>query len=114
MRFNVIGFGEWLVLGLCTILGCQQSDVVTPLDPTIIVPNLDSAVSKRAPIPQFVFAASERAADNRLLDPERPEFLMYYEMDGQPVLSGIMFVMPDIHARGPQIRWATNDMALPY
>ena len=45
----------------------------------------------------------EFANDGRVLDPERPEFLMFYDTDEGKVLSGIMYVMPGIGLRGPQI-----------
>ena len=43
------------------------------------------------------------ATDGRILDPERPEFLMFHEVDGKLTLTGYMFIMPSIDARGPQI-----------
>lgn len=45
----------------------------------------------------------EFANDGRVLDPDRPEFLMYYDTEDGKVLSGIMYVMPGIGLRGPQI-----------
>ena len=49
------------------------------------------------------YVNDEFANDGRVLDPDRPEFLMYYEEDGKKILSGIMYVMPGIGLRGPQI-----------
>jgi len=43
------------------------------------------------------------ATDGRILDPERPEFLMFHEVNGKLTLTGYMFIMPSIEARGPQI-----------
>jgi len=45
----------------------------------------------------------EFANDGRVLDPDRPEFLMYQETDDGMRLTGIMYVMPGIGLRGPQI-----------
>jgi hypothetical protein len=41
--------------------------------------------------------------DDHILDPERPEFLMFYELDGVPRLAGVMFFVNDHSQRGPQI-----------
>lgn len=49
------------------------------------------------------YVNDEYANDGRILDPDRPEFLMYYDTDEGKVLSGIMYVMPGIGLRGPQI-----------
>ncbi len=49
------------------------------------------------------YVNDEFANDGRILDPERPEFLMYYDTPEGKVLSGIMYVMPGIGLRGPQI-----------
>ncbi len=48
------------------------------------------------------YASREHVADGRVLDPERPEFLIYYESGGAKRLAGLMFLAePDTH--GPQI-----------
>lgn len=41
--------------------------------------------------------------DGRILDPARPEFLMYYPVRDGWVLAGVMFLMPNEFYRGPQI-----------
>jgi hypothetical protein len=41
--------------------------------------------------------------DDAILDPERPEFLMYYEMPEGKKLVGYMFLANEPPARGPQI-----------
>jgi hypothetical protein len=45
----------------------------------------------------------EYVFDDRVLDPERPEFLMYYETPQGKRLVGFMFYMAQITDRGPQI-----------
>lgn len=42
-------------------------------------------------------------ADDRVLDPERPEFLMYYETPTGTRLTGAMFVTETLEERGAQI-----------
>jgi hypothetical protein len=43
-------------------------------------------------------------ADGRILDPERPETLVYaMSSDGRPVLLGAMFSMPDRSEPGPAV-----------
>lgn len=49
------------------------------------------------------YVHDEFANDGRILDPERPEFLMYSETPEGMVLTGVMYVMPGIGLRGPQI-----------
>lgn len=45
----------------------------------------------------------EYLLDDRILDPDRPEFLMYYKTpDGGRGLAGFMFTMPNLVDRGPQ------------
>ena len=46
---------------------------------------------------------AEYVFDDRVLDPERPEFLMYYETPQGKRLVGFMFYMAQITDRGPQI-----------
>lgn len=41
--------------------------------------------------------------DDRMLDPDRPEFPMYYALDGEPRLTGAMFFARDRSERGPQV-----------
>lgn len=41
--------------------------------------------------------------DDRTLDPDRPEFLMYYGLDGKPHLTGAMFFVKNRSERGPQV-----------
>jgi len=45
----------------------------------------------------------EYALDDVILDPERPEFLMYYDTDAGKVLAGVMFYTRSIDEWGPQI-----------
>ena len=40
--------------------------------------------------------------DGRVLDPERPEFLMYYETEAGERLAGFMFYQESHYAHGPQ------------
>ena len=49
------------------------------------------------------FHASNPAfeADGHILDPQRPETLVYAVVEGEPVLLGAMFTMPDIGDAGP-------------
>jgi hypothetical protein len=42
------------------------------------------------------------ASDGRLLDPRRPETLVYAETDGGPVLLGAMFTAEEVAAAGPR------------
>jgi hypothetical protein len=52
----------------------------------------------------FHAANPKHEKDGRVLDPARPETLVYaVTPDGQPVLLGAMFQMPDMHAPGPAI-----------
>jgi hypothetical protein len=42
--------------------------------------------------------------DDRILDPDRPEYLMYYpKPDGTPGLAGLMFITRSLDERGPQL-----------
>jgi len=41
--------------------------------------------------------------DDRVLDPDRPEFVMYYETPRGPKLAGFMYMVDRPDARGPQI-----------
>lgn len=41
--------------------------------------------------------------DGRMLDPERPEFLMYYDTSAGKKLAGFMFLANTLYASGPQI-----------
>jgi hypothetical protein len=41
--------------------------------------------------------------DDRVLDPERPEYLMFYDTAKGKRLAGVMFVAPGVSAEGPQI-----------
>lgn len=45
----------------------------------------------------------EHITDDRVLDPEHPEFLIYYDTDSGKRLAGIMFVVTTGDQRGPQI-----------
>ncbi len=48
------------------------------------------------------YASREHVADGRVLDPERPEFLIYYDTGVAKRLAGLMFLAPaDTH--GPQV-----------
>lgn len=48
------------------------------------------------------YASREHIADGRTLDPERPEFLIYYDTGESKRLAGLMF-LADPGERGPQI-----------
>lgn len=49
------------------------------------------------------FVNLEYSLDERVLDPEYPEYLMYYDgPDGEKRLVGMMFFVPEPEARGPQ------------
>ena len=64
------------------------------------------------------YANREYVLDDVVLDPERPEFLMYYESEGRMELAGFMFLVNEPLAYGPQIggpetlwhyhRWSTS------
>ncbi len=45
----------------------------------------------------------ENIFDDRVLDPDRPEFLMYYGTPNGKMLSGFMFYTAKLEDRGPQI-----------
>ena len=49
------------------------------------------------------YANEEYILDGVVLDPDRPEFLMYYESEGRKVLAGMMFLVSEPLAYGPQI-----------
>ena len=41
--------------------------------------------------------------DGVVLDPDKPEFLVFFEEDGIPELAGFMYVMEGLEDRGPQV-----------
>ncbi len=49
------------------------------------------------------YAHPEFITDGRTLDPERPEFLMFYDTDNGKKLVGYMFLVSSPEERGPQI-----------
>ena len=49
------------------------------------------------------YAHREYVTDGRVLDPERPEFLMFYDTRNGKKLVGAMYLMSDLYAHGPQI-----------
>jgi hypothetical protein len=49
------------------------------------------------------YAKAEYVVDDAILDPERPEFLMYYHTPRGLALAGYMFLVNEPRARGPQI-----------
>lgn len=52
----------------------------------------------------YHFRNEENLLDDRILDPERPEFLMYYlGPDRKKVLAGFMFFVRALEEQGPQI-----------
>jgi hypothetical protein len=69
------------------------------------------------PIDPYHYRNREYVLDDRLLDPERPEFLMYYpKPDGTKGLAGLMFIMKSFDERGPQFAgrlsvWHYHDWA---
>jgi hypothetical protein len=48
------------------------------------------------------YAKNEYVLDDAILDPERPEFLMYYISQGVKVLAGFMFLVREPLEQGPQ------------
>jgi len=51
----------------------------------------------------YHYRNEEYIRDDRILDPDRPEFLMYYpKPDGTRGLAGLMFITRDLHDHGPQ------------
>ena len=49
------------------------------------------------------YANEEYIRDDAILDPERPEFLMYYRSGGKRVLVGLMYLVDEPLKEGPQI-----------
>lgn len=49
------------------------------------------------------YVNEEYLLDEHVLDPDRPEFLMYYETPRGPKFAGFMFMVPGPDERGPQI-----------
>jgi hypothetical protein len=49
------------------------------------------------------FMSEEFLLDDRILDPERPEFLMYYATPEGMALTGLMFYVRSVGDWGPQI-----------
>ena len=49
------------------------------------------------------YANEEYILDDAVLDPERPEFLMYYRSGGKRILVGFMYLVGEPLAEGPQI-----------
>lgn len=55
------------------------------------------------PADPYHYRRNEYILDDRILDPDRPEFLMYYpKPDGTRGLAGFMFIMRSFEERGPQ------------
>jgi hypothetical protein len=69
------------------------------------------------PFDPYHYRNREYMLDDRILDPERPEFLMYYpKPDGTRGLAGFMFITRRIDERGPQFAgrlsiWHFHDWA---
>ncbi len=51
----------------------------------------------------FHAANAAYEADGHIFDPEKPETLIYAVVDGEPVLLGAMFTMPELGQAGPAI-----------
>lgn len=49
------------------------------------------------------YVSRDFVLDGRILDPERPEFLMYYDAPEGRKLVGFMYLMSDLEEHGPQI-----------
>jgi hypothetical protein len=49
------------------------------------------------------YAQLENIRDDRILDPEKPEFLLYYDTAAGKKLAGVMFLVREPRERGPQI-----------
>lgn len=52
---------------------------------------------------EYHFVNEAALRDGRVLDPEAPEFLLYHRAGEQMMLVGVMFLMPTIADRGPQL-----------
>jgi hypothetical protein len=71
------------------------------------------------PTDPYHYRNREYMLDGVILDPERPEFLMYYpKPDGTRALAGFMFITRTLHERGPQFAgrisvWHYHDWARP-
>jgi hypothetical protein len=69
------------------------------------------------PIDPYHYRNREYMLDDRILDPERPEFLMYYpKPDGTRGLAGLMFITRNLEEHGPQFAgrlsvWHYHDWA---
>jgi hypothetical protein len=58
---------------------------------------------ERLPMDPRHYPNHDYLADDRVLDPDRPEFLMYYpKADGSKALAGFMFVTRNLVEKGPQ------------
>ncbi len=49
------------------------------------------------------FAKREYVMDNEILNPEKPEFLMYYDTEKGKLLAGVMYLARTNEERGPQV-----------
>jgi hypothetical protein len=71
------------------------------------------------PVDPYHYRNDEYMLDDRILDPERPEFLMYYpKPDGTRGLAGLMFITRRLDERGPQFAgrlsiWHIHDWTRP-
>jgi hypothetical protein len=71
------------------------------------------------PFDPYHYRNREYLLDDHILDPDRPEFLMYYpKPDGTRGLAGFMFIMRSFGERGPQFAgrlsvWHYHDWARP-
>jgi hypothetical protein len=71
------------------------------------------------PIDPYHYRNREYMLDDHILDPDRPEFLMYYpKPDGTRGLAGLMFITRRLGERGPQFAgrltiWHLHDWARP-
>jgi hypothetical protein len=48
------------------------------------------------------FAKPEYVEDDEILNPDKPEFLMYYDTERGKMLAGVMYLTRSPHERGPQ------------
>ena len=49
------------------------------------------------------YVHTDFVGDDDVLNPDKPEFLMYYDYEGTPLLAGYMYMMPNVEDRGPQV-----------
>ena len=64
---------------------------------------LADGFERMMPLDPYHYRKNEYLLDDRIPDPDRPEFLMYYpKPDGTHGLAGFMFMMGSFDERGPQ------------